>query len=75
MPSNVGKYDGISDPDDHVNVFVSARGVEQWSEPVWCDMFIHTSIGVARLWFDSLTVNVVDSFDELLKRFMQQLSQ
>jgi hypothetical protein len=31
-PSTVGKYDGTSDPDGHVNVFVGAAGVERWTE-------------------------------------------
>jgi hypothetical protein len=27
MPSTVGKYDGSGDPDDHINIFISAGGV------------------------------------------------
>jgi hypothetical protein len=38
-------------------------------------MLVQTLIGLARLWFDSLPGNCVDSFDELLKQFMQQFSQ
>ncbi|KAL8252232.1 hypothetical protein R6Q59_035925 [Mikania micrantha] len=37
MPKNVGKYDGLTDPKDHSNMFVSAGGVEQWTMPSWSD--------------------------------------
>ncbi|KAI3694623.1 hypothetical protein L1987_77591 [Smallanthus sonchifolius] len=36
MPSTVGKYDGTIDPDDHINVFISAGGVERWALHEWC---------------------------------------
>ncbi|KAK1417533.1 hypothetical protein QVD17_26662 [Tagetes erecta] len=75
MPSTIGKYDGSTDPDDHVNVFVCAGGIEQWEEHVWCHMFIQTLVGAARLWYDSLPKGGIDSFDELLRKFMQQFSQ
>jgi hypothetical protein len=42
MPSTVSKYDGTSDPDDHLNAFIAAGGVEGWTLPVWCHMFWKT---------------------------------
>ncbi|KAK1431626.1 hypothetical protein QVD17_08115 [Tagetes erecta] len=75
MPSTISKYDGSTDPDDHVNVFTCAGGIEQWEEHVWCHMFIQTLVGAARLWYDSLPKGGIDSFDELLRKFMQQFSQ
>ncbi|KAD7478315.1 hypothetical protein E3N88_01451 [Mikania micrantha] len=32
MSTNVGKYDGLGDPDDHLAIFVGAAEVEQWSQ-------------------------------------------
>jgi hypothetical protein len=36
MPSTVSKYEGTSDPDDHLNAFITAGGVDGWTLPVWC---------------------------------------
>ncbi|KAL8196779.1 hypothetical protein R6Q57_024481 [Mikania cordata] len=49
MPTNVRKYDGLSDTEDHYNVFVSAGGVEQWTMPAWCHMFVQTLVAAARI--------------------------
>ncbi|KAD0423211.1 hypothetical protein E3N88_44289 [Mikania micrantha] len=65
MPTNVGKYDGLSDPEDHYNVFVSAGGVEQWTMPAWCHMFVQTLLGAARIWFDSLPAGIRYNLESL----------
>ncbi|KAI3756292.1 hypothetical protein L1987_56112 [Smallanthus sonchifolius] len=75
MPSTVGKYDGTTDPDDHINVFISAGGVERWALHEWCHMFVQTLVGTARLWYDSLPIGRIDSFDEFVEKFMQQFNQ
>jgi hypothetical protein len=45
----VSKYEGASDPDDHLNAFIAAGGVEGWKLPVWCHMFVQTLVGPPRL--------------------------
>ncbi|KAJ0433775.1 hypothetical protein HanIR_Chr17g0874011 [Helianthus annuus] len=49
LPSNVGKFNGLSDPDDHLRVFTSAGIVGGWTLPMWCHLFIQTLTGAARL--------------------------
>ncbi|KAI3797126.1 hypothetical protein L1987_32378 [Smallanthus sonchifolius] len=75
MPSNVGKYDGLGDPDDHLAIFIGAAEVEQWSIPVWCHMFMQTLTGAARVWFDSLPVGEIGSFEQLEDSFLKNFSQ
>ncbi|KAL8226893.1 hypothetical protein R6Q57_016725 [Mikania cordata] len=75
MPTNVRKYDGLSDPKDHYNVFVSAGGVKQWTMPAWCHMFVQTLVGAARIWFDSLPAGNIISFEDLAVKFKLHFSQ
>jgi hypothetical protein len=70
MPSHVKPYDGLRDPDDHMNLFcAAAENNSDWTMPVWCHMFEQTLVGPARLWFNSLPPGSVDSFEELQDRF------
>ena len=39
LPTTVGKYDGLSDPDDHIMSFTTAGRVCAWSLPTWCHLF------------------------------------
>nr|GEX52410.1 reverse transcriptase domain-containing protein [Tanacetum cinerariifolium] len=76
MPNNVKTYDGTGDPEDHVKNFQAAAQVERWAMPTWCHMFNSTLIGEARVWFDELPPESIDSYKDLkaafLAYFMQQ---
>nr|GEU38146.1 reverse transcriptase domain-containing protein [Tanacetum cinerariifolium] len=76
MPNNVKTYDGTGDPEDHVKIFQAAAQVERWAMPTWCHMFNSTLIGAARVWFDELPPESIDSYKDLkaafLTYFMQQ---
>nr|GEX75840.1 reverse transcriptase domain-containing protein [Tanacetum cinerariifolium] len=76
MPNNVKTYDGTGDPEDHVKIFQAAAHVERWAMPTWCHMFNSTLIGAARVWFDELPLESIDSYKDLkatfLAYFMQQ---
>nr|GEW56854.1 reverse transcriptase domain-containing protein [Tanacetum cinerariifolium] len=69
-------YDGTRDPEDHVKIFQPAAQVERWAMPTWCHMFNSTMIGAARVWFDELPPESIDSYKDLkaafLAYFMQQ---
>ncbi|KAI3762776.1 hypothetical protein L1987_53217 [Smallanthus sonchifolius] len=71
---NHRKYDVLGDPDDHLNGFYTAGGVEGWTLPVWCHMFAQTLTGVARAWFDSLPVGEIDNLKDLISKFSQHFS-
>nr|GEV28912.1 reverse transcriptase domain-containing protein [Tanacetum cinerariifolium] len=76
MPNNVNTYDGTGDPEDHVKIFQAAALVERRAMPTWCHMFNSTLIGAARVWFDELPSESIDSYKDLkaafLAYFMQQ---
>jgi hypothetical protein len=69
MPTNVGKYDGSTDPDNHIVVFVSVGTVKGRTIPVWCHMFVQTLIGVAHSWYDILPVGEIDSLEDFYPSF------
>ncbi|KAJ0936546.1 putative retrotransposon gag domain-containing protein [Helianthus annuus] len=75
FPFNVGKYNGSTDPDDHMNVFMGAGINGQWDEPTWCNFFPQTLTGLARAWFDSLPVGSLDSFEDLRTKFLAHFCQ
>ncbi|XP_076920414.1 uncharacterized protein LOC143581534 [Bidens hawaiensis] len=75
IPPTVGQYDGISDPDDHLQTFTDAGLVSGWTMPLWCLIFTLTLVGAARAWFERLPDNQITSWEDLAKKFTQQFSQ
>ncbi|GKA92631.1 hypothetical protein Tco_0814556, partial [Tanacetum coccineum] len=70
MPNNVKTYDRSDDPKDHLKIFQAAAKVERWAMPTWCHMFNSTLTGSARVWFDYLPPESIDSYDDLKKAFL-----
>ncbi|GKF02547.1 reverse transcriptase domain-containing protein [Tanacetum coccineum] len=75
MPSHVKTYDGSEDPEDHLKIFQAAAKVERWAMPTWCHMFNSTLTGSARVWFDDLPPESVDSYDDLKEAFLANFRQ
>ncbi|GKC68208.1 reverse transcriptase domain-containing protein [Tanacetum coccineum] len=75
MPSHIKTYDGSEDPEDHLKIFQSAAKMEQWAMPTWCHMFNSTLTGNARVWFDDLPKETIDSYDDLKKAFLENYLQ
>ncbi|GKC92320.1 reverse transcriptase domain-containing protein [Tanacetum coccineum] len=75
MPSHVKTYDGSEDPEDHLKNFQAAAKVEQWAMPTWCHMFNSTLTGNARVWFDDLLPESIDSYDDLKEAFLANYLQ
>ncbi|GJR02477.1 reverse transcriptase domain-containing protein [Tanacetum coccineum] len=75
MPSNVNTYDGSDDLEDHLKKIQAAAKVERWAMPTWCHMFNSTLTGAARVWFDDLPPESVDSYNDLKKAFLANFLQ
>ncbi|GKA84144.1 reverse transcriptase domain-containing protein [Tanacetum coccineum] len=75
MPSHIKTYDGSEDPEDHLKIFQSAAKTERWAMPTWCHMFNSTLTGNARVWFDYLPKETIDSYDDLKKAFLENYLQ
>ncbi|GKA36084.1 hypothetical protein Tco_0722575, partial [Tanacetum coccineum] len=63
--SHVKTYDGSGDPEDHLKLFQAAAKTERWAMPTWCHMFNSTLTGNARVWFDKLPRESIDSYEDL----------
>nr|GEZ24312.1 reverse transcriptase domain-containing protein [Tanacetum cinerariifolium] len=75
MPSNVKTYDGSRDPEDHLKIFHATGKVEKRAMPTWCHMFNSILTESARVCFDDLPLESVDSYDDLKKEFLANYLQ
>ncbi|GKD23603.1 reverse transcriptase domain-containing protein [Tanacetum coccineum] len=75
MPSHVKTYDGSGDPEDHIKLFQSAAKTERWAMPTWCHMFNSTLTGNARVWFEKLPKESIDSYEDLNASFRENYHQ
>ncbi|GJW50048.1 hypothetical protein Tco_0091399 [Tanacetum coccineum] len=66
---------GSDDPEDHLKIFQAAAKVKRWAMPTWCHMFNSTLIGSAKVWFDDLPLESIDSYDDLKKAFLANYLQ
>ncbi|GKF30667.1 reverse transcriptase domain-containing protein [Tanacetum coccineum] len=75
VSSHVKTYDGSEDPKDHLKIFQAAAKVERWVMPTWCHMFNLTLTGNARVWFDDLLPESIDSYNDLKEAFLANYLQ
>ncbi|GJY64266.1 reverse transcriptase domain-containing protein [Tanacetum coccineum] len=66
---------GSGDPEDHLKIFQAGAKVERWAIPTWYHMFNSTLTGSARVWFDDLPPESVDSYDDLKEAFLANFRQ
>nr|GEV69565.1 reverse transcriptase domain-containing protein [Tanacetum cinerariifolium]GEW36751.1 reverse transcriptase domain-containing protein [Tanacetum cinerariifolium] len=76
MPSHIKTYDKNEDLKDHLKIFQAAAKTERWAMPTWCHMFNSKLTGNARVWFDDVLKEFIDSYDDLkealLENYLQQ---
>ncbi|GJW58696.1 reverse transcriptase domain-containing protein [Tanacetum coccineum] len=53
----------------------AAAKTERWAMSTWCHMFNSTLTGNARVWFDDLPQESIDSYDDLKKAFLENCLQ
>ncbi|GJU18615.1 reverse transcriptase domain-containing protein [Tanacetum coccineum] len=75
MPSHIKTYDGPGDPEDHLKLFQSAAKTERLAMPTWCHMFNSMLTGNARVWFDKLPKESIDSYEDLRVAFRENYLQ
>ncbi|GJS93903.1 reverse transcriptase domain-containing protein [Tanacetum coccineum] len=54
---------------------LSQPWTKRWAMPTWCHMFNSTLTGNARVWFDDLPKESIDSYDDLKKAFLENYLQ
>ncbi|PWA82765.1 gag protein [Artemisia annua] len=75
VPTNLRTYDGLSDPDDHLTVFMGTMDIHKFPEPAWCRFFHITLCGAARFWYDNLAPESIDGFHQLRDKFRANFLQ
>ncbi|GJS51270.1 reverse transcriptase domain-containing protein [Tanacetum coccineum] len=75
MPSHIKTYDGSEDPEDHLKIFQAAAKTKRWAMPTWCHMFNSMLTRNARVWFDDLSAESTDIYDDLKKAFLENYLQ
>ncbi|GJZ15342.1 hypothetical protein Tco_0551019 [Tanacetum coccineum] len=75
MPSHVKTYNESEDPEDHLKIFQAAAKTERWAMQTWCHMFNSTLTGNARVWFDDLPPESIDSYNDLGEAFLKNYLQ
>ena len=69
MPS-LDSYDGMRDPFDHITTFKTTLHCQGVLDEIMCGAFPTTLKGLARVWFSKIPPNLVSSFEELSKLFV-----
>ncbi|PWA89901.1 gag protein [Artemisia annua] len=75
VPTNLRTYDGTTDPDDHLTVFMGTMDIHKLPEPAWCRFFQITLSGAARFWYDNLAPGSIDGFYQLRDKFRANFLQ
>ncbi|XP_020218222.1 uncharacterized protein LOC109801534 [Cajanus cajan] len=71
-PLNIDCYDGTTDPDEHVDLYVTQVNLYTNDDAIMCRVFLTLLKGSTLAWYTQLLVGSVDSFDTLVRRFMAQ---
>jgi len=68
-PLNQEQYDGIADPDEHLDTFLTQVNLCINNDAIMCRVFL-TSLKVKALtWYGGLPPNSIDRFNTLVERF------
>ena len=63
-------FDGLRDPQDHLNTFKTTLGLQQPLDKILCRSFPTTLKGAAREWFTKFPTSSVDNFEQLSNAFL-----
>ena len=64
-------FDGLKDPQDHLNTFKMTLGLQQPLDEILCRSFPTILKGAAREWFTKLPTSSIDSFEQLSNSFLR----
>ncbi|XP_020238858.1 uncharacterized protein LOC109817913 [Cajanus cajan] len=70
----IEKYDGSSDPEEHLNVFLTQATLSTQDDSALCRIFPTSLKGRALSWFTRLPSASIDSFSELSSQFTLQFA-
>jgi len=70
----IDKYDGSTDPNEHIVVYTSQISLYTWNDAIMCRVFPTTLKGAALSWFTCLPPLCIDFFDTLVEKFGAQFA-
>jgi len=65
----IDKYDGSTDPDEHIVVYTTHISLYTLNDVVMCRVFPTTLKGTTLSWFTRLPLLCIDCFDMLVEKF------
>ncbi|XP_024029352.1 uncharacterized protein LOC112093952 [Morus notabilis] len=71
-PPPIPLYDGRSDPNNHLEIYMGHIVLHRYPEEVMCCAFRNHLSDSARRWFRSLKLNSITSWDDLKNAFLTQ---
>ena len=64
-------FDGLRDPQDHLNTFKTTLGLQQPPDGILCRSFPITLKRAVREWFTKFLTSSVDNFEQLSNAFLR----
>ena len=64
-------FNGLKDPQDHLNTFKMTLGLQQPPDEILCRSFPTTLKGSVREWFTKLPTSSMDNFEQLSNAFLR----
>ncbi|KAL0395033.1 UNVERIFIED_CONTAM: hypothetical protein Slati_4469500 [Sesamum latifolium] len=71
---NLSEYNGVGDPQDHLDQFLARADLLDISDAAYCKLFRTTLSGKAMVWFNQLPLGTIETFDQLSQRFLHHFS-
>ena len=71
-PLNLERYDGTTNPDEHLDVFLTQTNLYTIDNAILCCVFPMSLKGVALTWYNGLPPRSIGNFDTLVKCFSAQ---
>ncbi|KAL0461221.1 UNVERIFIED_CONTAM: hypothetical protein Slati_0009700 [Sesamum latifolium] len=68
------EYDGIGDPENHLDKFLAKADLLDMSDAGYCKIFSTTLVGKAMTWFNQLLTHTIESFEQLSQHFLHHFS-
>ena len=71
-PLNLDQYDGTTDPNEHLDAFLTQANLHTKDDVILCRVFPTSLKGATLTWYNGLPARSIDNFDTLFERFSVQ---
>ncbi|KAL0329009.1 UNVERIFIED_CONTAM: hypothetical protein Sradi_4887600 [Sesamum radiatum] len=71
---NISEYDGMKDPQYHLDRFLGKADLIDISDAAYCKIFQTTLAGKTMTWFNQLPIGSIDNFEQLSQRFLHHFA-